>query len=42
MLDVLIRRKHHVEPRGFSRVQKLAVFKLRTPLHFGEGVDFMF
>jgi len=40
--DVLIGRHDHVEPRRFRRVEELAVFKLRVPLHLDESAHFMF
>jgi len=36
ILDVLIGRSHHVKPRRFIGLEKLAVFKLRLPLHFNQ------
>jgi len=39
--DILIGRNHHVEPRRFRRLEKLAVFKLRMLLHLDEGAYLM-
>ena len=41
MADILIGGNQHVESFGFRSLKKFAFLKLRRPVHFDDGVNFV-